>query len=292
MRPSSGSRDACRWPRAKASFRRRSCRRRACRCSRSAPSSNDLEHALAEAEIRAPFDGVVAARFFDPGALTRGGRPILRVISSSIPRVRFAIPEPQSSAISVGGTVSVVVEGVKEPVRAEVESVVSRGRRGGAHDLRAGTLGGSTVAARPAALGPGRARQARRRRARDGESGRPAMSNAPQMDNLPRRGGRSARGRPRPAGRSAACLAVVDQLDLLVAGGDVGRRPRSIAVVGTVSEYASGPALMRVEGRADVTASAGGIVVARRRAARAARDAGQLLVRFYERARRAPSSSG
>ena len=84
---------------------------------------NDLEHALAEAEIRAPFDGVVAARFYDPGALTQGGRPILRVISSSVPRVRFAIPEAQASAIKVGGKVSVLIDGVEEPVRAEVESV-------------------------------------------------------------------------------------------------------------------------------------------------------------------------
>ena len=84
---------------------------------------NDLEHALAEAEIRAPFDGVVAARFYDPGALTQGGRPILRVISASVPRVRFAVPEAQGGAIKVGDAVSVLVDGVEAPLRAEIESV-------------------------------------------------------------------------------------------------------------------------------------------------------------------------
>jgi RND family efflux transporter MFP subunit len=84
---------------------------------------NELRHALSEADIRAPFDGMVASRFYDPGALTPAGRPILRVISASVPRVRFALPEAQAGALAVGRQVSVLVEGVKEPFSAEVESV-------------------------------------------------------------------------------------------------------------------------------------------------------------------------
>ncbi len=50
-----------------------------------------LKQQLADAELKAPFDGVVAARFVDPGALVGPGNAILRLISEGNPWVRFAV---------------------------------------------------------------------------------------------------------------------------------------------------------------------------------------------------------
>jgi len=52
-------------------------------------------------------------------------------------------------------------------------------------------------------------------------------------------------------------------------------------VFGTVNEYAAGPAVIRVEGRADMTAATGGIVVSTHVQPGQRVVRGQLLVRFY-----------
>jgi RND family efflux transporter MFP subunit len=84
---------------------------------------DELAQSLADAEIRAPFDGTVAARFADVGALTAAGRSILRLNSDSVPRVRFAVPPTLSGTLAPGQKVSVLVDGTGEPLVAVVESV-------------------------------------------------------------------------------------------------------------------------------------------------------------------------
>jgi len=57
---------------------------------------------LSYAEIRAPFDGVVAARLADPGDLAVPGRPLLRLVRDGGVRVRVAVPEELLTRISKG----------------------------------------------------------------------------------------------------------------------------------------------------------------------------------------------
>lgn len=83
----------------------------------------ELAQALADADVRAPFDGTVAARFVDGGALTAAGRPLLRLLSDAVPRVRFAVPPADAATLAPGAAVAVRVDGVAAPVRATVESV-------------------------------------------------------------------------------------------------------------------------------------------------------------------------
>lgn len=63
----------------------------------------------AEAEIRAPFDGVVAARYVDPGARIASGTPIVRVLGEGELRVRFAVPAERQAELAIGGAVRVRV---------------------------------------------------------------------------------------------------------------------------------------------------------------------------------------
>jgi RND family efflux transporter MFP subunit len=86
-----------------------------------------LKLTVAEAEFRAPFDGVIAARYFDPGAYIKPGLPVLRVISTMGVRVRFALPEEESSVAAMQAVVDVVLDDGKrmtgrvEQIAPEIE---------------------------------------------------------------------------------------------------------------------------------------------------------------------------
>jgi RND family efflux transporter MFP subunit len=61
-----------------------------------------LRASLDEAHIRAPFDGTIAARYFEPGAHVRAGVPLVRIVGRGALRARFAVPEADARAVSVG----------------------------------------------------------------------------------------------------------------------------------------------------------------------------------------------
>jgi multidrug efflux pump subunit AcrA (membrane-fusion protein) len=56
----------------------------------------------AEAEIRAPFEGIIALRYIDPGARMRQSEPIVRLIAADERFVRFAVPEERAAEVVVG----------------------------------------------------------------------------------------------------------------------------------------------------------------------------------------------
>lgn len=82
---------------------------------------------LAQLSLRAPFDGVVAARFADPGAFLQAGEPAVRVIGSGGMRIRFAVPEEHALRVRVDARIEAaaddrVVAGVVERISPEVEA--------------------------------------------------------------------------------------------------------------------------------------------------------------------------
>ncbi|MBI4511352.1 MAG: efflux RND transporter periplasmic adaptor subunit [Deltaproteobacteria bacterium] len=82
-----------------------------------------LREVFAHSEVRAPFDGVVAARYADPGATISPGTPLARLISDDELWVRFAIPEDQAASISVGRPINVSIESLHIAVPGKVASV-------------------------------------------------------------------------------------------------------------------------------------------------------------------------
>lgn len=68
-----------------------------------------LEAGLAQNVIRAPFDGRVAERFADPGALVGPGTPVVRLISAGELLVRAAVPPEEARALTVGTPVTATV---------------------------------------------------------------------------------------------------------------------------------------------------------------------------------------
>jgi RND family efflux transporter MFP subunit len=81
--------------------------------------AEQLRQENAEAEIRAPFDGIVAVRYADPGARVGRGQPIVRLIAASERFVRFAVPEEQAAELAVGQPVRVAASRLELTGRVE-----------------------------------------------------------------------------------------------------------------------------------------------------------------------------
>jgi RND family efflux transporter MFP subunit len=95
----------------------------AARASEASARVEQLRVLVERAAIVAPFDGVIAARYVDPGALVTPGQPIARLISGEDLWVRFAIPEEQAGTVKVKSCVEVSVEAQEVPARGLVEMV-------------------------------------------------------------------------------------------------------------------------------------------------------------------------
>ncbi len=67
-----------------------------------------LQQRLADTVVRAPFAGVVAIRYVDPGGWVDRGTPLVSLMSTD-QLVRFAVPEPEIDRIDVGGPVMLTV---------------------------------------------------------------------------------------------------------------------------------------------------------------------------------------
>lgn len=81
-----------------------------------------LRSALADLDLRAPFDGTVSLRYVDAGAVVGSTTPIVRIINQDDLWVRFAIPEDKGGGVMPGQRLRVAVETMTE-VTASVEKV-------------------------------------------------------------------------------------------------------------------------------------------------------------------------
>ena len=82
-----------------------------------------LETSVGQTDVRAPFDGQVAERFADPGALVGPGTPVLRLISGGDLRVRAAVPPDDARALAPGTMVTARVRDLTLEVPGRVERI-------------------------------------------------------------------------------------------------------------------------------------------------------------------------
>lgn len=68
-----------------------------------------LETSLGRNDVRAPFDGRVAERFADAGALVGPGTPVVRLISAGDLMVRAAVPPEEAHRLKPGNPVTATV---------------------------------------------------------------------------------------------------------------------------------------------------------------------------------------
>lgn len=89
-----------------------------------------LNQVVADATLRAPFDGVISTRYVSVGSSIRQGAPILRVVGRGPLRVRFAVPETDASSVALQTRVSIecdgrALHGTVDRITPEVESASS-----------------------------------------------------------------------------------------------------------------------------------------------------------------------
>jgi multidrug resistance efflux pump len=83
----------------------------------------EFERLVAALEVRAPFDGAVAACHHDPGARVDAGVSLLRLITMHSLWVRFAVPSAESDWLKVGLIVRVQPERVAPNRRATIRRI-------------------------------------------------------------------------------------------------------------------------------------------------------------------------
>ena len=69
-----------------------------------------VQQQIRDARVTAPFDGAVAERYLDPGAVVQQATPVLRVVRSGPLRVRFRVPERDLGRLEPGLAVSVTTQ--------------------------------------------------------------------------------------------------------------------------------------------------------------------------------------
>jgi RND family efflux transporter MFP subunit len=82
-----------------------------------------LMRSVVQARIVAPFDGTIAEQYLGRGALAGPGRPIVRLVGKGVPRVRFAVPQEQETAVTPNVIVSIVLPGTGQRASGTVVSV-------------------------------------------------------------------------------------------------------------------------------------------------------------------------
>jgi RND family efflux transporter MFP subunit len=78
------------------------------------------EQQLADATLRAPFDGAVRERHLSVGGYLDVGAPVLTIVKMHPLRLRLAVPERDAARVAVGQTVEVRVEGGPASARGTV----------------------------------------------------------------------------------------------------------------------------------------------------------------------------
>ncbi len=69
-----------------------------------------IKDSLREAELRAQFAGIVAARIANPGSRVHSGSPVISLIREDDLWIRFAAPQERLAAVNIGSTISVDIE--------------------------------------------------------------------------------------------------------------------------------------------------------------------------------------
>ncbi len=79
--------------------------------------------ALEDADVRAPFDGVVEQRYVAPGAYVQVGAPIVMLDKVDPWRFRSSVPEREAASVQLGQQVLVRIDGEPNPLKATVTRI-------------------------------------------------------------------------------------------------------------------------------------------------------------------------
>lgn len=79
---------------------------------------------LSFAQITAPFDGVVAERFNDPGDLATPQKPILTFFDPTKLQIKIPIRESLVASIKIGETMDISIEALHRQLKAQIKEII------------------------------------------------------------------------------------------------------------------------------------------------------------------------
>jgi len=85
-------------------------------------SIQDLEVTLSKSVLNAPFNGIVAQRHFDEGAVIPTGQSIIRLVEDTVPEARIGLPTRMSNQLAIGSSQTVTID--SQPFSATVSSIL------------------------------------------------------------------------------------------------------------------------------------------------------------------------
>ncbi len=81
------------------------------------------EQALRDCTLRAPYDGVVTARYREPGEFIAEGDPVLEIMDVSLLHAELELPERYAGLIPLGSAVSLRLQHRDEVIEGEVSTI-------------------------------------------------------------------------------------------------------------------------------------------------------------------------
>jgi membrane fusion protein (multidrug efflux system) len=92
--------------------------------ARSEQAIREAEVGLADAELKAPFDGVVIDRLAEPGDQAYPGRPLLTMYDPNRLRVEASVRESYTGRLKPGQKISVFIDSIGQERVGEVQQIV------------------------------------------------------------------------------------------------------------------------------------------------------------------------
>jgi RND family efflux transporter MFP subunit len=92
--------------------------------SRSEQAIREAEVGLADAELKAPFDGVVIDRLAEPGDQAYPGRPLLTMYDPNRLRLEASVREAYMGRLQPGQKISVFIDSIAQERPGEVQQIV------------------------------------------------------------------------------------------------------------------------------------------------------------------------
>ena len=84
---------------------------------RALAAANASKIALAEAAIKAPFDGIIQSRYMDEGTQILGGTPALKLIELGPIKAHIGVPSESVASLTIGGSYNLSWNGKVQPSR-------------------------------------------------------------------------------------------------------------------------------------------------------------------------------
>jgi len=78
-------------------------------------SIEEIEVALSQSVLKAPFNGLIAKRHLDEGTVIQAGEPVMRLMENTVPEARIGLPTKMTNTLNIGSSQTVTIDSREFP---------------------------------------------------------------------------------------------------------------------------------------------------------------------------------